>query len=144
MKNAQVYVTVWRIPHQTLSERRATLHTSYGCKAIKTWRPKPWWKSSWNETDTLLLVLADKQKSDGLAVSLSRYFLTELVLCLLLFSFFPFCFLKFLSENNISIFIREEETFLADACRFIGLLAGFRGQEKWKRPEFNFSLTVNP
>ena len=52
-------------------KRRVTLHTSYGCKAIKTWHPNRWWKSylNWNWhkcTDTLLVVLGANRTGMGL------------------------------------------------------------------------------
>lgn len=42
--------------------RGATLHTSYGCKAIETWCPKSYLNWNWHRhADTLLVVFGDKE-----------------------------------------------------------------------------------
>lgn len=96
--------------------------------------PNLWWKSNLN-WHTLLVVSGDKRNCDGLSISLLLYLLVELVLCLLSFFFFSVFVLLWESlsgKSDIYLHLfqgrgKEDISFLADTCRFVGLLTGFMG-----------------
>lgn len=110
--------------------RGATLHTSYGCKAIETWCPKSYLNWNWHRhADTLLVVFGDKEL--GRACYLSPVFTCRTCLMLATSCIFFFFFLVsqvlVWEEWYICIVFREEEhKSLFLTARFLGLLKGFK------------------